>query len=45
MLLFILFKGSSDFSEEISAKKYPKYKEYQAKTPRFIPFGKKVRLF
>ena len=45
MLLFILFKGSSDFSEEISAKKYPKYKEYQAKTPRFIPFGNKVRLF
>jgi steroid 5-alpha reductase family enzyme len=45
MLLFILFKGSSDFSEEISVKKYPKYKEYQVKTPRFIPFGNKVRLF
>jgi len=45
LLLIILFKGSSDFSEEISAKKYPKYKEYQAKTPRFIPFGNKIRLF
>jgi steroid 5-alpha reductase family enzyme len=45
LLLIILFKGSSDFSEEISAKKYPKYKEYKAKTPRFIPFGNKLRLF
>lgn len=45
LLLLILFKGSSDFSEEISAKKYPKYKEYQAKTPRFIPFGNKIRLY
>ncbi len=45
LLLLILFKGSSDFSEEISAKKYSKYKEYQTKTPRFIPFGNKIRLF
>jgi steroid 5-alpha reductase family enzyme len=45
LLLIILFKGSSDFSEEISSKKYPKYKEYQSKTPRFIPFGNKIRLF
>ncbi|MFZ9661935.1 MAG: DUF1295 domain-containing protein [Chitinophagaceae bacterium] len=37
VLLVILFKGSSDFSEEISAKKYPKYKEYQEKVGRFIP--------
>lgn len=40
MLLLILFKGSSDFSEGISAGKYPEYKEYQKKTPRFIPFLK-----
>lgn len=38
LLLVILFKGSSDFSEDISAKKYPEYKEYQKKVPRFIPF-------
>jgi steroid 5-alpha reductase family enzyme len=36
----ILFKGSSDFSEEISAEKYPEYKEYQKSVPRFIPFTK-----
>lgn len=37
VLLIILFKGSSDFSEEISAKKYPKYSEYQKKVGRFLP--------
>jgi len=36
----ILFKGSSDFSEDISAAKYPEYKEYQKRVPRFIPFTK-----
>lgn len=40
LLLLILFKGSSDFSEEISAKKYPEYKAYQKRVPRFIPFTK-----
>ena len=40
ILLFILFKSSSDFSEEISAGKYPEYKDYQQKVPRFIPFLK-----
>jgi steroid 5-alpha reductase family enzyme len=40
LLLLILFKGSSDFSEEISASKYPEYKEYQRKVSRFIPFLK-----
>jgi steroid 5-alpha reductase family enzyme len=40
LLLVILFKGSSDFSEDISAGKYPDYKEYQKKVPRFIPFLK-----
>lgn len=41
ILLIILFKGSSDFSEEISAGKYPEYKEYQKRVPRFIPFVKR----
>jgi steroid 5-alpha reductase family enzyme len=40
VLLVILFKGSSDFSEEISAKKYAAYKVYQSRVPRFIPFTK-----
>ena len=37
VLLVILFRGSSNFSEEISANKYPKYKDYQQKVGRFIP--------
>jgi len=40
VLLIILFKGSSDFSEDISAGKYPEYREYQRRVPRFIPFLK-----
>jgi steroid 5-alpha reductase family enzyme len=40
ILLIILFKGSSDFSEDLSAKKYPDYKDYQKRVPRFIPFTK-----
>ena len=40
VLLLILFKGSSDFSEELSANKYPAYKDYQKRVPRFIPFLK-----
>ena len=40
LLLVLLFKGSSDFSEEISAKKYPDYATYQKEVPRFIPFLK-----
>jgi steroid 5-alpha reductase family enzyme len=38
LLLIILFKGSSDFSEQISAEKYHEYKDYQKKVARFIPF-------
>lgn len=37
LLLLVLFQGSSDFSEEISASKYPLYKEYQIKVGRFLP--------
>lgn len=40
ILLIILFKGSSDFSEELSANKYPAYKDYQKRVPRFIPWFK-----
>lgn len=38
LLLVVLFQGSSAFSEEISAGKYPEYAGYQKKVPRFIPF-------
>ncbi len=38
ILLMLLFLGSSDFSEKISAAKYPKYTEYQRKVSRFLPF-------
>ena len=37
VLLLFLFRGSSDFSENITAAKYPDYADYQKKTPRFIP--------
>lgn len=40
LLLIILFKSSSDFSEALTAQKYPEYKNYQNKVPRFLPFTK-----
>ncbi len=43
LLLIVLFIGSSNFSEEISAGKYPEYKEYQKKVHRFIPLGSLFR--
>jgi steroid 5-alpha reductase family enzyme len=39
LLLVVLFQGSSNFSEEISAAKYPDYTDYQKRIPRFLPFG------
>jgi steroid 5-alpha reductase family enzyme len=41
LLLIVLFMGSSQFSEEISAGKYPQYADYQKRVPRFFPIGKK----
>ncbi len=37
LLLMILFYNSSNFSEEISAAKYPLYKDYQKRVGRFLP--------
>lgn len=37
VLLMLLFLSSSDFSEKISAGKYPAYAEYQRRVPRFWP--------
>jgi steroid 5-alpha reductase family enzyme len=39
ILLVLLFRGSSNFSEEISAGKYPEYREYQRRVARFLPLG------
>lgn len=37
VLLILLFYGSSNFSEEITAAKYPAYKDYQRRTGRYFP--------
>jgi steroid 5-alpha reductase family enzyme len=37
VLLIILFQGSADFSEKISAGKYPKYAAYMKRVGRFLP--------
>lgn len=37
LLLLLLFKGSSDFSEGISVGKYSDYEDYQKRVPRFVP--------
>jgi steroid 5-alpha reductase family enzyme len=37
VLLLLLFQGSADFSEGISARKYPAYKRYQQTVGRFLP--------
>jgi steroid 5-alpha reductase family enzyme len=41
LLLMILFAGSSKFSEAISVSKYPEYRDYQKRVPRFLPTGTK----
>ncbi|MDG2446634.1 MAG: DUF1295 domain-containing protein [Flavobacteriaceae bacterium] len=43
LLLVLLFKGSSDFSEEETSKKYPLYKKYLKEVGRFLPFKKKFK--
>ncbi len=40
VLLIMLFQGSANFSEGITAEKYPKYKEYQKAVPKFLPLFK-----
>jgi steroid 5-alpha reductase family enzyme len=43
-LLSSLFMGSTWFTESITVRKYPKYKEYQRTTSAVIPWfrGKKI---
>ncbi|HRI01528.1 MAG TPA: DUF1295 domain-containing protein [Saprospiraceae bacterium] len=40
ILLVLLFQGSANFSEEISASKYPEYQNYQKTVSKFIPWFK-----
>ena len=37
LVLMLLFQGSTNFTEVISTRKYPAYKEYIKSTPKFIP--------
>lgn len=37
LVLMLLFQGSTNFTEAISSRKYPAYKEYIKSTPKFIP--------
>ena len=37
LLLITLFQGSANFSEGITMAKYPKYRQYQQRTSKFIP--------
>ena len=39
ILLIFLFQGSAQFSEGLTAQKYPEYSDYQQQTPKFLPFG------
>lgn len=38
VLLTALFHGSTDFTEQITASKYPEYADYQRRTSRLIPW-------
>ncbi len=38
ILLNLLFHGSTNFTESITSKKYPAYKEYQQTTSRILPW-------
>ena len=37
VLLVLLFQSSADFSENITSEKYPDYKDYQKRVPKFFP--------
>ncbi|MFA5659884.1 MAG: DUF1295 domain-containing protein [Bacilli bacterium] len=40
MVLILLFMGSSAFSEGVSLKKYPSYKDYIQKVSKYVPLKK-----
>jgi hypothetical protein len=37
--LVLLFQASSNFSEKLTADKYPRYRDYQRTHCRFLPLG------
>lgn len=37
LLLILLFQGSANLSETLQAQKYPAYRDYQKRVPRFLP--------
>ena len=37
LLLVLLFQGSTDLTERLTAAKYPAYADYQKRVPRFLP--------
>jgi steroid 5-alpha reductase family enzyme len=37
LLLVLLFQGSTDLTERLTAAKYPAYADYQRRVPRFLP--------
>ena len=43
LLLVLLFKGSSDFSESITKEKYPLYSRYLNEVGRFLPIKKRFK--
>jgi len=38
IMLVLLFKGSTDLTEEITCSKYPEYKNYKKRVARIIPY-------
>jgi steroid 5-alpha reductase family enzyme len=39
VFLILLFQGSTSLTEDITAGKYPGYKDYQQKVGTFVPMG------
>ena len=45
VLLTMLFQGSTDMTEKLSLRKYPRYERYQERVSRLLPwFPRRVRV-
>ncbi|MCU0620877.1 MAG: DUF1295 domain-containing protein [Gemmatimonadales bacterium] len=42
LLLILLFQGSTDLTEKLTAAKYPAYARYQRLVPRFLPLPRRT---
>ena len=38
VILTLLFQGSTRLTEQLTLRKYPRYRDYQGTTPRLVPF-------